>query len=62
MANLILLLLQSLGPGILQMVKDHYNTTGQILTPEELNAKIQSHADEIINKGQDWLDKHPKQD
>lgn len=58
MQALLLQLLRALAPTILSEVNEHIQATGNVPTPEELDAKLVDKADQIIAKGEDWLEKH----
>lgn len=58
MQALLLTLLRALAPQILNTVNEHIQATGNVPTPAELDAKLVAQADQIIAKGEDWLEKH----
>ena len=58
MNDFLVNLMAGLADEILKMIRDHFNSTGQLPTDAEIKAKIRTHADRIIETGQAWLDAH----
>jgi len=57
--KLIKLIIQ-LAPSILAFIRDHFTSTGQWPTTEELELHVNENLDRYIQIGDDWLSKHPK--
>lgn len=47
------------GPIIVNLVTKHHNETGQIMTIDELKAKLATDAAAILAEGQAFKDAHP---
>ena len=46
-------------PEIVNLIKAHHAQTGQLLTADEIKAKLNVDADAVIAQGQQYLDTHP---
>ena len=49
---------QGVLPELLQIIKNHFDSTGQLPTLEEVIAKLDMDADGGIKIGTDWLNAH----
>ena len=46
---------QGILPEVLNLIKEHFDKTGEIISLPDLIVRFQSRADSVIQNGTDWL-------